>query len=64
MRSTAEDHGEGPSMATEAPSTSTHDVSNPQSTTHVGAPLNPSAPTELAPQQTKDIEAQAADLET
>ena len=51
-------------MATEAPSTSTQDVSNPQSTTHVGAPLNPSAPTEKAPQQTKDIEAHAADLET
>ena len=64
MRSTAEDHGEGPSMATEAPSTSTQDASNPQSTTHVGAPHNPSAPTEPALQQTKGIEAQAADLET
>ena len=51
-------------MATEAPSTSTQDVSNPQLTTHVGVPLNPFAPTKLAPQQTRDIEAQAADLET
>ena len=39
-------------------------MSNPQLTTHVGAPLNPFAPTKLAPQQTRDIEAQAADLET
>ena len=39
-------------------------MSNPQSTTYVGAPLNPSAPTELAPQQTRDIEVQAVDLET
>ena len=51
-------------MVTKAPSTSTQDMSNPQLTTYVKVPLNLSAPTKLAPQQTRDIKAQAADLET
>ena len=63
MRSTAEDPGEGPSMTTQATSTSTQDVSDLRPTTHVEEPFIPT-PAQATALQDRDMQAHTADLET